>query len=191
MRRSASATRAGSASRWNRAAGHHLHAAREILAEGLGPRLGLGVRRDVVQGLERIDADDAEDAPGHLEGGFHGDGPAEGVPEKDDLSRLFRFDDGADVGPERGESPVGPHRPGFAVPRKVQGDHPVLSGEGLELGVPEAPVGQPAVDENERRFAGSGGGIDDLDAVGGPTGMSFDQLRSSRPPRKRRLSSPR
>ena len=43
--------------------------------------------------------------------------------------------------------------PGLAVPGEIEGDHPVTGGEGLELAVVEAAVGQSAVDEDEGRLA--------------------------------------
>jgi len=51
------------------------------------------------------------------------------------------------------------------MPRQVNGDHPVFRRERFGLLSPHRLVAAPTVDEHERRFAGAGIKIGEVDAV--------------------------
>lgn len=160
---------------------HPLQRRRKILGKQFRP-LPRVLGRDLpVEDMESVDPDDTQDSAGKEQRRLDGHRAAQRIAEDDDLLRLFRLDNGLHVRAELGNPPFFPVESGFAVARKVQGDRPAAGRERLELRVPERPVSQAAVDENERRFAPSGRRIDKGHPVGGQARFSLDLDRHSVP----------
>ncbi len=125
------------------------------------------VRRGLVLDvLQAIDRQQADDPAGESPRRFQDDGPAHRMPDQHHAIEVEGLHHGTHVLTESFHRPGLAAPPGFAVAGEVESHHPVIAGEPRRRVVPEMPIAAPAVDEHDRRRPLAPHLVADGDAVG-------------------------
>ena len=132
---------------------------------GAGPGF---VRREHLFGLvQRVGADDADNASGQSGSGFERNRSAKRVADEHDIAEVQRLGDGTYIAGKRRDGPGLPVPSGVSMAGEIERGHPERAGQRGQLRRPEGAVRQAAVDQQQRDRPRTRMRIHDLDAVRG------------------------